>query len=237
MFAIILAAGVGSGLGLSLPKILVELDGETRIIDNHLSALRPHFSLDRIVIVTGYRHLEVQEATLDCRHVNNLEYSTTNTAASLLLALSNVPPSDVLLINGDVVYPASAITRMLEAEGNQIGVRKCSVSDEEVKYRTCRNDRVIELSKTVECGEGEAIGINLFHSSAIPLLMEALQNCGRLDYFEAGIEKILPHVPFGVVDLTDTNAIEVDFPSDLASARDTYRNRFTPNRTLDVVSR
>mgnify|MGYP003131060655 FL=1 len=50
--AVIACAGLGSRLGLGLPKCLIEVDGKT-ILTRLIESLRPHVS--RIHVVIGYR--------------------------------------------------------------------------------------------------------------------------------------------------------------------------------------
>lgn len=222
MKAIVLAAGVGSRLCLSLPKVLVNLNESVRIIDNHLRALDRYFAREQVVFTTGFQREAVEAAAPGCLFAYNAKYANTNTAASLSLALDHLGSEDFVLINGDVVYPPEALERLVRASGNRIGVRRGSISDEEVKFVTRDGGRITALSKTVADGEGEAVGINRFCAATTPLLKEALRACTVGDYFEAAIERLLPQTPFETVDLTDTGCIEVDFPSDLAEARATY---------------
>jgi choline kinase len=222
MKVVILAAGAGRRLGLDMSKVLVELGDNVKMIDNHLSAIEPHIPRDDIVVVTGFQSEIVEAAATGCHFVYNPHFQSTNTAKSLMIGLTACAGHDVILINGDLFYPTETFRRVLSARGNLIGVRYGSLSDEEVKFVTNRSGHVVGLSKQVVGGEGEAVGINRFDANTISALMSSLHQTDPMDYFEAGIEKILDTAPFRIVDLTDTGCIEIDFPSDLQIARDRF---------------
>jgi choline kinase len=219
MKVVILAAGVGRRLGLGMSKVLVELGDDVKIIDNHLSAIEPHIPREDIVIVTGFQSAIVEEAATGCHFVYNPHFQSTNTAKSLMIGLTVCAGHDVILINGDLFYPPDTFRRILSAQGNLIGVRYGSLSDEEVKFVTNSTGHVVALSKQVISGEGEAVGINRFEANTLSALMSSLGRTDPMDYFEAGIERILNTAAFRIVDLTDTECIEIDFPSDLQIAR------------------
>jgi choline kinase len=89
-----------------------------------------------------------------------------------------------------------------------------------VKYTVDKVGHIKELSKTVENGLGESIGINVVSALDKKNLIKRLDECDDLDYFERGIElaiekdglKIIP------VDISDLFAVEIDTESDLQNA-------------------
>ncbi len=221
---VILAAGLGSRLGRSHPKPLTPLaDGRTILeqqLDNVRSTLGPAVP---VTLVVGHQADVVTAAAPGAGWVHNERYATTNTAASLLIALRALPPGGVLWLNGDVVFDAGvlALARpLLERDESFVAVAPGQVADEEVKYTLDEHGDVRELSKTVRDGLGEAVGINYVSTADRPALEEALAAAGDQDYFEHGIEAAIAagRVRFRALDVGHHHVVEVDDEHDLARA-------------------
>ena len=78
---------------------------------------------------------------------------------------------------------------MDEINNNQsfVSVNTQSVSEEEVKY-TLKDGYVLDLSKNVKNGLGEAVGINFISSNDLDIFIDQLEKCNDHDYFEKGLE-------------------------------------------------
>ena len=221
---VILAAGMGSRLGRSLPKPLTELsDGRTIMrqqFDNIHAAFGPRA---RVTIVVGYKLEHIVDAFPDANFVYNEEYDQTNTSKSLLRALTATREGGVLWMNGDVVFDPEALIRARElvlADRSFVSVNTAKVSDEEVKYTVDAEGFIHRLSKTVDGGLGEAVGINYVAALDRSALISQLRRCAPHDYFERGIELAIEHDGMRVepVDISDLYAVEVDFAEDLERA-------------------
>jgi len=224
---VILAAGMGSRLGRSLPKPLTELaDGRT-IMGQQLDNIRDAFGARaRVTIVVGYKHEHIIEAHPEADFVYNEQYDRTNTAKSLLRALRASGSGGVLCMNGDVVFDPETLhraTRLVAREQSFVTVNTAQVSEEEVKYTVDVQGYIRELSKTVRGGLGEAVGINYVSRAHKAALLRRLHQVGNQDYFERGIELAIEHdgLRFEPIDISDLYAVEVDFAEDLVLA-----NRF-----------
>ncbi|HUR51004.1 MAG TPA: NTP transferase domain-containing protein [Mycobacteriales bacterium] len=222
----ILAAGMGTRLGRPWPKPLTPLrDGRSIMaqqMDNIAAVLGESA---RVTVVVGFKLELVMEAFPDAVFVYNEAYDQTNTCKSLLKALKASHAGGVLWMNGDVVFDAAVLKRVLplvEDEQSFVCVNHAAVGDEEVKYTVDDEGFVRELSKTVVGGLGEAVGINFVSQPDKALLVRHLEACAESDYFERGIEtavaadglRVLP------VDISDLDAVEVDFEEDLERAND-----------------
>lgn len=221
---VILAAGMGSRLGRSLPKPLTELsDGRTIMRQQHDNIRAAFGSTARITTVVGYRAETIIDAFPHVDYVHNERYDQTNTSKSLLRALKATGKGGVLWMNGDVVFDPRVLGRaiaLIERDQSFVTVNTAKVSDEEVKYTVDAEGFIKELSKTVKRGIGEAVGINYISSTDKRALIAQLGRVDDQDYFERGLE--LAIVENGLLleplDISDLYAVEVDFAEDLERA-------------------
>ena len=221
---VILAAGMGSRLGRSLPKPLTELaDGRT-IMKQQFDNIHHAFGdTARVTIVVGYKLEHIIDAFPEASFVYNEQYDQTNTSKSLLRALRASAPGGVLWMNGDIVFDPKALERaakMVEQDKSFVAVNQDSVADEEVKYTTDAEGYIRELSKTVKNGLGEAIGINYVSRNDKAVLVRQLGRVNDQDYFERGIELAIEQdkLRFEPVNISDLYAVEIDFAEDLERA-------------------
>ena len=219
MKIVILAAGIGSRLnGGELPKPLIELANGRSIMGQQLHALSAHVSLDDIFVVVGYKKDMILEAFPHLTFVYNPNFSSENTARSLQRAAAKID-DDLLWINGDVVFGADLLELLLAVGGSAMAVQRREVGEEEVKFKTGVDGRILAVSKTVSEPEGEAVGVNFCRRADLPLLRECLAACSDDDYFERAIELALEQgMVVRAADVTACACLEVDFPADLAAA-------------------
>jgi choline kinase len=221
---VILAAGMGSRLGRSLPKPLTPLADGRSIMQQQHDNIRAAFGrAARITTVVGYRAETIVDAFPEADYVYNDRYDQTNTSKSLLRALAKTGRCGVLWMNGDVVFDPRVLGRaagLIDEDRSFVTVDTASVGDEEVKYTVDAEGFVDELSKIVVDGVGEAVGINYISSRDKKALMRQLQRVGDQDYFERGIELAIAHDGLRVepLDISDLYAVEVDFAEDLERA-------------------
>jgi choline kinase len=221
---VILAAGMGSRLGRSLPKPLTELSDGRTIMQQQFENIHHAFGDSaRVTIVVGYKLEHIIDAFPQASFVYNEQYDQTNTSKSLLRALRASAPGGVLWMNGDIVFDPEALVRaakMVSQDKSFVAVNSASVAEEEVKYTTDAEGYIRELSKTVKNGLGEAIGINYVSRADKAALVRQLGRVGDQDYFERGIELAIEqdHLRFEPVNISDLYAVEIDFAEDLERA-------------------
>jgi choline kinase len=231
---VILAAGMGTRLGRSIPKPLTPLQDGRSILHRQLDCLRSVVGQDTcITAVVGYRGKLIMKAAPDLLFAYNPDYKTTNTSKSLLRALRTSREGGVLWLNGDVVFDPAVLELALpylRADQSFVCVDTNTVAEEEVKYTLDEEGYVRELSKTVVDGLGEAVGINYVSSADKAALIAHLETCGDQDYFERGMETAIEQagVRFRPLDISAFAAVEVDFETDLARA-----NSLLPGDLLD----
>ena len=221
---VILAAGMGSRLGRSLPKPLTELNDGRTIMKQQFDNIHQAFGNDvNVTIVVGYKLEHIIEAFPHANFVYNEQYDQTNTSKSLLRALQASKDGGVLWMNGDVVFDPEALVRagdLVARDQSFVSINTAKVSDEEVKYTVDAEGFIDELSKTVTEGLGEAVGINFVSSRDKVALVRQLAKVGDQDYFERGIELAIASdkLRFEPVDISDLYAVEIDFAEDLERA-------------------
>ena len=216
MNTVILAAGKGSRLDMAMPKAMVEIEAGLTILDIQLQNLTRHIPLQNISVVVGFMKEKVQASHPELHYICNEYYDTTNTGKSLLRALEELgTDEDILWLNGDVVFDAELIPRLLEQQ-------KCG--EEEVKYNTCPDGCIAELSKAVLRPEGEALGINIIKTPHVSLFKKHLTAIGEQDYFEKALENMITHDATKIIPVNagDLFCHEIDFPEDLQHVRKNY---------------
>ena len=221
---VILAAGMGSRLGRSLPKPLTELSDGRSIMKQQFDNIHHAFGNNaHVTVVVGYKLEHIIEAFPSASFVYNEQYDQTNTSKSLMRALQASTPGGVLWMNGDVVFDPTALVRaasMVARDQSFVSVNTAKVSDEEVKYTTDAEGFIKELSKTVVGGLGEAVGINYISRDDKAVLLRQLRRVDDQDYFERGLELAIEQDGIRVepIDISDLYAVEIDFAEDLERA-------------------
>lgn len=221
---VILAAGMGSRLGRSLPKPLTPLADGRSIMQQQHDNIHAAFGADaRITTVVGYRAETIVDAFPRVDYVYNDRYDQTNTSKSLLRALAKTGRGGVLWMNGDVVFDPLVLrraARLIADDRSFVTVDTAKVSDEEVKYTVDAEGFIHQLSKVVFGGIGEAVGINYISSRDKKTLQRHLQRVDDQDYFERGLELAIAEdgVRVEPLDISDLYAVEVDFAEDLERA-------------------
>jgi 2-aminoethylphosphonate-pyruvate transaminase len=116
--AVILAAGLGSRLRPytdHYPKGFIPVHGQPIVIQS-IEKLRK-VGMTRIIIGTGYmkahyERLQLQYPEIEC--VENLEYDSTGSMATLVCCRELIGDENVLLLESDLVYPQYALEAVLQ---------------------------------------------------------------------------------------------------------------------------
>lgn len=220
--AVILAAGAGTRIGNQLPKCLMELPSGKTIIGNQIDILKEN-GIREIVVVVGFKKDIIMEKYSDVVYKYNPFYHMTNTSKSLMMALQSIDVGDTLWLNGDVFLESAVIDIVLSEKGNVIAVNKAKCDDEEVKYKTGGDGRIVEISKSIEHAEGESVGVNKIIAESFNPFMESLSQCKDSDYFERGIEICISKgMDFFPVDISKCKCIEIDFQEDFEKVKEFF---------------
>ena len=118
--AIICAAGMGSRLGLDMPKCLVEVGGHKMIY----YLLKQLADFDEVRVVVGFREEEVIKYVKSIRpdtvFVRNSDYSRTTNAYSLFLGTHDLKTSFITIDGDMIVDPASFASFVNKCQGDEI---------------------------------------------------------------------------------------------------------------------
>lgn len=227
MIAVILAAGIGSRLGKPFPKCLNRLPYGESIIERQVRLLRSQ-NIKQIIVVVGFKKELIMEHVHNVLFKYNHVYYLTNTSKSLALALDEID-SDVIWMNGDVIFDERALKEMLvkfEQNKNLIAVINKKCSGEEVKFCLDKDGSIKKISKDLQKSEGEAVGINIIRKQDLPIMKKNLNMCSENDYFEKAIEfSIDEGIKFYPVYLNEFPCIEVDFEEDWNDACEMFNTK------------
>ena len=222
MKIIILAAGIGSRLGNPFPKPLTKLKNHKSIMQMMTENISFSYSLDLVNLVVGFKKDLIMESFPNLTYIYNQYFDQTNTAKSLLKAIKKNKDHSILWMNGDIVFDKNILIKLkeyIDKDVSFVAVNTSKVAEEEVKY-TLKGNYINELSKTVENGLGEAVGINFISSKYIDSFIKRLEQCDDNDYFERALEVAIEKDGFKIkpVDISEFNCIEIDFEEDLKNA-------------------
>ena len=222
MKIIILAAGIGSRLGNPFPKPLTKLKNNKSIMQMMTENISSVYNADLINLVVGFKKDLIMESFPDLTYIYNQYFDQTNTAKSLLKAIKKTKDQSILWMNGDIVFDKNILLKLkeyIDKDVSFVAVNTSKVAEEEVKY-TLKDNYINELSKTVENGLGEAVGINFISSKYIDSFIKRLEQCDDNDYFERALEVAIEKDGFKIkpVDISEFNCIEIDFEEDLKNA-------------------
>lgn len=236
--AIMLAAGVGARLDRGPghpPKVMLEFAGKS-LLQRHIEILR-HLAIDEIVVVTGYRaeaiHRGIAEAAAEdyVRTLFNPDF-TGGPILSLWTAREELAAGDdIIFMDADVLYDYRLMQRLLESKHPNCLLMDRNVRPGEDPVKICVRDGVIiDFHKRIRTAPdywGEWPGFlrltpRLGHR--VVAAMRAYVEAGRVNemYEEAFRDALLaePAGTFGFEDITGLPWTEIDFPEDLARARE-----------------
>jgi len=235
MKAILLAAGASrrlQPLTKDTPKCLIRI-GEKSIIEHQLDAVEAA-GIEEAVIVVGYLKEKIvnfigheYRGIRRISYIENPDFALTNTIYSLYLARDCFIDDDFIYFNADVLFHREIVALLVNSgKQNVLAMEYKRCGQEEVKFTTDSQNRVIKLGKEIPLdeAEGEFIGIAKFGSSISHEFIKTLKTYAvrgeRNLFFEKAVEDILDRDIFYTLDVTHIPSIEIDFPKDLKKAQE-----------------
>jgi choline kinase len=200
---VISAAGLGTRLGLNLPKVLVEVAGKT-LLQHHFDLLS---EFQDIILVVGYRGQDVIDAARalrpDVTIAFNHEFARTGTAYSVSLA-SRASNDWLISLDGDLLVRKQDFLSFAQHPSACLGL--IPVTSKTPVYATVdAYGQVSKLSQESFCGR-EWSGL-----AKVP--RHVALNLGREHVFR-GLTQYLP------MDWRWVDSCEIDEPEDLDFAKE-----------------
>ncbi|MBV9549263.1 MAG: phosphocholine cytidylyltransferase family protein [Alphaproteobacteria bacterium] len=232
--AILLAAGVGRRLGQDGPKILARV-GDQTLLTRHLRNLTAE-GISEIVITVGYQGEAIDRAVEEAgfsrqvRLVENARYREGSLLSLWCHRQTLRAGRPVLVMDGDVLYDRRLLARLIKAPGEAVLLvdRVLEPGDEPVKV-CFRGDTIVDFRKMPEQPHdwhGESVGFFKFSAAMAASLADCcearVQNGESLTEYEEAIRDLILKDPaaFHACDIGDLPWTEIDFPEDLARARE-----------------
>jgi choline kinase len=234
--AIICAAGRGVRLGADSPKVLLEIGGRT-LLEWHAIRLREG-GVTEAVVVTGYLREQIGVVLPEisaCHEIRMRELVNERFQEGSVLSLAAALPEiegsrePVLLMDADVLYPAQMLDRLIRSShGTALLIdREYSTKDDDPVLVPVKDGRPFEFRKKWS-GEadfvGESIGFFKIGADDLPMLIDQTRarSAGSdvRDSYDDVLRAMVLADRFGFEDVTGLPWTEIDFPGDLARARD-----------------
>ena len=235
MKAVILAAGMGNRLkevSQGLPKSMIKI-GKSSIIHHQLESCM-NVGIKNFVIVLGYKYEQLKAHILEkissdqVTFIENSIFATTNTLHSLWLTREYLD-EDFIYFNADVLFQSGLLKKISEpSEYSQLLLETKSCAEEEVKMIIDEDMRILEISKTLHIPNcaGEFIGIGKFNKDILDRFVHYLQfgvdNGQSNNYFEYAVDLLAKDEVLKAIPTDGVPCIEIDFPEDLAKAKEMF---------------
>lgn len=243
MQAMILAAGMGKRLKEltnNATKCMVKVNGVT-MIERTLTQL-DRLNLKRIVLVIGYKGNELREfvGTLPINtpieYVENTVYDKTNNIYSLYLAKDKLIEDDTLLLESDLVFEQSLLTKLVENPYPSLALvakheswmdGTCMKIDEDCNIKAMISKKDFDFKdagnyyKTVNIYK---FGKEFSESHYVPFLEAYCKALGNNEYYEQVLKVIslLDNPGIKVLPLDNDKWYEIDDEQDLDIAESIF---------------
>lgn len=236
MKAVILSAGQGKRLlplTEEVPKCLLPVAGERSILGFQIQELATA-GIDEVVVVTGFQAEQVDQALarmrqpdLTIRTLFNPFYAVADNLSSVWLARQEMD-GDFLLLNGDTLFQAAALERVLRSPASPITVTisaKPHYDEDDMKVRL-DGERLVSIGKglALEHTDAESIGTILFRGDGPALFRTAVERsmcdpAALRRWYLAVIDELAGEARIATARVGDEEWCEVDYPVDLNHAR------------------
>lgn len=205
--AVISAAGLGSRLGLNIPKCMIEIGGK-KLIDYQLDLL---INIPDVRIVVGFKELDIIKHVINIRNditfIRNPNYASTSNAYSLHLATKHLKEPFVI-IDGDLLINKISFYNFIQNCKNKslIGITK-SKTEEAVFVDLLKNNEI----KSFQINKAK------YEWSGIAYLKDInISKDGNYVF-----EQFIQHLPLKSHEI---ECYEIDTPKDLEQAVKNFHN-------------
>jgi choline kinase len=233
MKAVILSAGQGKRLlplTADTPKCILPILGQT-LIEWQIEELAK-CGIDQITVVLGYRADKVERilrtrfGSHRVRTVYNAAYSVTDNLVSCWAAHEEMD-EDFVLLNGDTLFEAAVVKRLLEAGSRPVTVvvsqkSEYDADDMKVELDGCR---LVRIGKDLIADQvdGESIGMIMFRGQGPMMFRDAIEKAlhdptSQTKWYLSVIDEMARKMPVWTCLIQGLHWCEVDYRSDLKQA-------------------
>ena len=203
--AVICAAGLGSRLGFNIPKTLVNITDDKKIIDYQLRLVE---DIDIVSLVVGYKSEKVinyvKNKRDDLRIIENSDFKNTSTAFSIDLATKDID-EPYISIDGDLLINKTEFDEFISAFNGETILGITPSKTEDGVY--------VDLNKSKEIISFKRNPKTKFEWANIACINKPIIIDKNKDYVYPQFEKYLPLKSFLI-----NNLYEIDTPIDLKNA-------------------
>ena len=204
MKVVICAAGVGSRLGMDIPKSMVVVEGTT-LIKRQLDIICGIF--EDVNIVVGFKSelIEKEVEKYPVNIINNKDYASTTVVDSAILGIGDYLGS-VLVVDGDIIFTEKDIITIYEIDSPVVGI-KTIISRDNPVFVSIQGDSICEFYRGTRGKEAyEWAGICCVPS-------DYFTKCTKQTYLYKILEQQLP------LKFLCVNSVEIDTVEDLEEAK------------------
>jgi L-glutamine-phosphate cytidylyltransferase len=233
---VILAAGQGKRLlplTAEVPKALLDIGGKT-LVERQIEAFAAS-GITEFTVIVGYGAARMEAAlqsigsrlSVSISTVFNPFYAVADNLASCWMAREFLT-GDVIQVNGDNVFRADLVARLLAAPSSPLSVAvnfKQAYDSDDMKVILDRG-RLTEIGKTlpVDTVDAEAIGFYVFRENGAKAYVDVLNKAMRdpqalKQWFPSAIGSLAKSIDVRTIPIDGIKWCEVDFPVDLQQAR------------------
>jgi len=235
MKAVILSAGQGKRLlplTADRPKCILPVRGQT-MIEWQIEELVKS-GIDRVTVVLGYCADKVEQVLRrrygsdKVKTIYNPAYAVSDNLVSCWVA-SDEMSSDFILLNGDTLFEAAVVKRLLDTDSQPVTVvvsHKSQYDDDDMKVEL-DGRRLVRIGKDLlpDQVNAESIGMILFRDQGPVLFRNALEKAlrdpsSKRKWYLSVIDKLAQTMPVLTCSINGLQWCEVDYPADLQLAVD-----------------
>ena len=235
MKAVILSAGQGKRLlpmTADMPKCILPVRGQT-MIEWQIEELTK-CGIEQVAVVLGYRSDKVEQILRrrygpdKVKTIYNPAYAVSDNLVSCWAAHDEMD-SDFILLNGDTLFEAAVVKRLLDTDSQAVTVvvsQKNQYDDDDMKVEL-EGARLIKIGKDLlpDQVDAESIGMILFRDEGPILFRSAIEKAlqdptSKTKWYLSVIDELAQSIPVLTCSVTGLQWCEVDYPADLKSAED-----------------
>ena len=202
MKALILAAGIGKRLKVSLPKILLRI-GNRSLLERHYDNLLS-LGVKKIGIVVGYKSqylikcIKEIDKKKKIKIIKNPKYKLGSIVSLVSASSFFYERGELILMDGDVLYDKKILKKLIDTKKKDtLLIDKHFESGEEPVKVCIKNNKIYDFGKNVDNNfdfQGESVGFFKFSRNASFILLnesKKIMKNNRNAMYEDAIQKLI----------------------------------------------